>query len=261
MSEHPLQFLPMYRKIAADLQREIESGQLESGQQLKTELELREQYSASRNTVRDAIRWLTNLGLVETRPGQGTFVTRTITPYTTVISDEHSQDGIELEVFVSNMEREGRHIHVTEPRVEIQRASDELADQLGIDEGQPVISRHQQVSIDGIPWCQQATFYPMDFVNRGALQLIETKNLDSGVLAYLKNAIGVRQMSWSDLITARAPQGGESDFFSLPDSGRVPVLEIRRTGYDQSGRPMRLSITVFPADRNKFMYKEGHKPT
>ena len=45
---------PMYRQIADDLRGQIESGELEPGQQLRTELELRERYEASRNTVRDA---------------------------------------------------------------------------------------------------------------------------------------------------------------------------------------------------------------
>jgi DNA-binding GntR family transcriptional regulator len=58
---------PMYRQIAEDLRAQIESGKLRPGQQLRTELELREHYGASRNTVRDAIKWLISLGLVETR--------------------------------------------------------------------------------------------------------------------------------------------------------------------------------------------------
>ena len=59
---------PMYQQIADDLRRQIEAGTLEPGKQLPTELELREKYSASRNTVRDAIKRLAGLGLVESRP-------------------------------------------------------------------------------------------------------------------------------------------------------------------------------------------------
>ena len=79
---------PMYRQIAEDLRAQIESGKLEGGMQLLTELELRERYGASRNTVRDAIKWLMNLGLVETRPGQGTFVVQKIAPFVTTLSDD-----------------------------------------------------------------------------------------------------------------------------------------------------------------------------
>jgi Bacterial regulatory proteins, gntR family len=61
---------PIYRTIAEDLRRQIEAGELRPGQQLLTENELRDYYGASRNTIRDAIKWLVTRGLVETRPGQ-----------------------------------------------------------------------------------------------------------------------------------------------------------------------------------------------
>ena len=78
---------PMYRQIAEDLRQKIESGELGHGDQLPTELELREQYDASRNTVRDAVKWLITRGLVETRPGQGTFVVEKIDPFVTTLSE------------------------------------------------------------------------------------------------------------------------------------------------------------------------------
>jgi GntR family transcriptional regulator len=54
---------PMYRQIAEDLRAQIDSGGLRPGQQLRSELELREHYGASRNTVRDAIKWLRGIQL------------------------------------------------------------------------------------------------------------------------------------------------------------------------------------------------------
>ena len=79
---------PMYRQIAEDLRRQIEDGELLPGAQLRTELELRERYNASRNTVRDAIKLLITRGLAETRPGQGTFVVETIVPYVTSLTGD-----------------------------------------------------------------------------------------------------------------------------------------------------------------------------
>ena len=78
---------PMYRQIADDLRRQIEARRAcRPGAQLRTELELREKYEASRNTVRDAIKWLVTRGLVETRPGQGTFVVEKIVPFVTTLT-------------------------------------------------------------------------------------------------------------------------------------------------------------------------------
>src|ERR1039458_4474267 len=84
---------PMYRQIADDLRRQIEAGELPPGVQLRTELELREEYNASRNTVRDAVKWLITRGLVETRPGQGTFVVQKIDPFVTTLSKDPETGG------------------------------------------------------------------------------------------------------------------------------------------------------------------------
>src|SRR5271157_5507403 len=53
---------PMYREIADELRQQIESGEFEAGKQLPTEQDLQKLYNASRNTIRDAIKQLINLG-------------------------------------------------------------------------------------------------------------------------------------------------------------------------------------------------------
>ena len=77
---------PMYRAIAEELRHDIESGELPPGSQLPAEFKLQDRFSASRNTVRDAIKSLVSLGLVVTRPGQGTFVAERIDPFVTTLS-------------------------------------------------------------------------------------------------------------------------------------------------------------------------------
>ena len=70
-----------YARIASDLRERITSRDIKPGGHLPTELELRDQYHASRNTVLDAIKMLKDEGLVETRPGQGWFATIRIVPF------------------------------------------------------------------------------------------------------------------------------------------------------------------------------------
>src|SRR5580698_6575182 len=114
---------PMYRRIAEDLRRQIESGELPSGAQLPTELELREQYEASRNTIRDAIKWLTALGLVETRPGQGTFVVEKIDPFVTTLTRKEGEvaEGGQSTSYLSEVGH-SRKPSSSDVRVEIQEA-------------------------------------------------------------------------------------------------------------------------------------------
>jgi GntR family transcriptional regulator len=113
---------PMYRQIAEDLRDQIESGTLAPGQQLRTQLELQEHYGASRNTISDAIRWLTNLGLVETRPGQGTFVVEEVDPFVTTLTED-PQSGLgggEGTSYLSEVSERNRKPSVSPLQVEIQ---------------------------------------------------------------------------------------------------------------------------------------------
>ena len=252
---------PMYQEIADQLRRRIESGEFESGQ-LPTEQELQLQYSASRNTIRDAIKQLTTLGLVETRPGQGTFVVPPIDPFVTTLTGNPgtARGGDEGASYASEISDEQREPSFSLVVVEIQDATPEVASGLWIEPGDEVISRHQRRSVDGTPWSLQTSFYPGEFADRGADRLRRSKNFDEGAVAYLEETIGVRQVGYRDWLTVRAPNATEAQFFKLPKDGRIAVYEIFRTGYDGNGRPMRLTVTVFPADRNQFIIDVGDVP-
>jgi GntR family transcriptional regulator len=259
---------PMYRRIADDLRRKIEAGELGPGAQLKTEAELGDEYGdeygqdgkVSRNTVRDAIKLLVNSGLVETRPGQGTFVVRKVKPFVSRLTTDPEAGGVEDKVYRSEVERRGRTPQETVPRVEVQSASALVASHLGIAEGTMVISRYQQRFIDGTPWSLQTTFYPMEFVTRGSPELLVAKNIEDGVVKYLEATLGVRQVGWRDTIIGRPADMIERAFFSLSDKVQVAIFDFRRTSFDEHGKPIRFTVTVYPADRNQFEMEAGRVP-
>jgi GntR family transcriptional regulator len=248
----------MYRQIAEVLQGKIESGELARGSQLPTELDLREQYDASRNTVRDAIKWLTTRGLVETRPGQGTFVTERIIPFVTTLSGGVA--GGDEGVYLAEVVASSRRPHISEPRVEIQRASQVVAEALLIEPGAQLVSRHQRRFIDDIPWSLQTSFYPMTLVEKGATKLIEAIDIQGGAVAYLARECGVNQIAYRDTISVRPPNENETTFFKLPADGRVAVFTVFRVGYDQNGDRFRLTITIYPTDRNRLLFNVGPVP-
>jgi GntR family transcriptional regulator len=253
--------LPLYRQIADELLLKIESGEMgKDGAPLPTELELREHYGASRNTVRDAVKWLMTRGVVETRPGQGTFVVQKIVPFVTPLRFD-SGFGDEGSTFYSDeVTARLRTPLVSDPRIEIQAASGAVADELELPDGAQVISRHQRRFIDDIPWSLQTSFYPMSFVAQGATRLLQAKDMPDGTVRYLEQTLGVSQAGWRDKITVRAPDMIESAFFKLPDDGRIAVFEIQRTAFAKTGKPIRLTVTTYPADRNQFMVTTGEVP-
>src|SRR5258708_37816097 len=98
----------------------------------------------------------------------------------------------------------------------------------------------------------QTSFYPLDFVLRGASRLLEAANIDEGTVNYLEESLQGKQVGYRDLIAVRAPDRDEVTFFRLPDDGRVPAVVILRTGFAERSAGLvafRLTDRVFPADR------------
>jgi GntR family transcriptional regulator len=248
---------PMYQQIAEDLQNQIESGALAPGSQLPTEIELRERYEASRNTIRDAIKRLTSLGLIETRPGQGTFVTAAVDPFVTVLTgDPKVGVGVgEGATYLSEVNSKDRQASTTTPRVEVQTGLDAITKRLRVPANTQLVSRHQQRYIDGFPWSLQTSFYPMGFIESGATKLLMAEDIGEGTVQYLAKAIGLSQIGYRDWVTARRPDAVEQSFFRISHDSMV--FEIFRTGFDQHKEPMRVTVTVFPTDRNQFIVNVG----
>lgn len=252
---------PKYQRIADDLHHQIKSGDLRPGAQLPTEADLGEMYQASRNTIRDAVKRLISLGLVETRPGQGTFVTAEIDPLVTTLtgSPDHRLGGDEEIAYLSAANRDHRKPRVTTPRVEIRIPTENVTARLRIRPGTQVVSRHQQRLIDEVPFSRQTSFYPMEFITSGkALQLLMAEDMPEGALRYLEDSMGLKQVGYRDWITARLPDLEEQAFFRVPHD--ATVFEIFRTSFDQNGTPLRVTVTVFPADRNQFLVNVGEVP-
>ncbi len=66
-------------KIALNLEKAILKGEYPSGSRFPPERELAERYQVSRSTIREAVGMLAQLGLVETLPQSGTYVSNYLT--------------------------------------------------------------------------------------------------------------------------------------------------------------------------------------
>ncbi len=251
-----------WRSIAEDLTKKIESGELDPGSRLPTELELQDEYGASRNTVRDALKWLIQRQLVVTHAGKGTFVERKITPFAVELSAGRGPGpgGGEGSAYVASAQVQNRRSHASDPRVEIRQATRDVARQLRVPEKSRVVSRHQERFLDDNPWSLQTSFYPMDFVTKGAERLVDAVDVEEGVVKYLEDKLGLEQVGYQDLISVRTPGQGELIFFELPENAGVTVIELSRTAYATTGDPIRHTVTVYPADRNLLYYNIGDVP-
>ena len=70
----PIKSTRIYEEIVRQIKGMIAEGRLKSGDQLPPERDLAEKFLVSRTSVREALRALESVGLIEIRPGEGTFV-------------------------------------------------------------------------------------------------------------------------------------------------------------------------------------------
>lgn len=70
----PIKSTRIYEEIVRQVKTMIAEGRLTSGDRLPPERDLAEKFLVSRTSVREALRALESLGLIEIRPGEGTFV-------------------------------------------------------------------------------------------------------------------------------------------------------------------------------------------
>jgi GntR family transcriptional regulator len=240
--------------IADDLRRDIEAGMYQPGDRLPTEKELAKSEHAHRSTVREAMSQLTKLGLIEARAGLGTFVRREIVPFITDLSEGTATIGNNPDdIYYTEVRAQGRKPEADDPIVEMQMADAEKAAALNLEVGSHIISRHQPRFIDGRPYSMQTTFYELKLVTEhGASRLLLPIDIGEGTTQYLRE-LGIEQVGYRDVITVRPPDQNEIAFFQLGEDAPPAMFQAMRTSYDSAGRPVRLSLTVYPTDRNKFV--------
>ncbi len=71
----PIERSKLYEQIVDQIQGRILRGELKAGDKLLPERELAASFGASRTAVREALKTLAQMGLVDMRPGRGTIVT------------------------------------------------------------------------------------------------------------------------------------------------------------------------------------------
>lgn len=86
---------PRYRQLADIIRAAIEQGLLTDNQALPSERELAEKYEVSRDTVRKAVRYLEERGVIYSDHGRGTFVAPALVRRMSRFIDSFSQDTLQ----------------------------------------------------------------------------------------------------------------------------------------------------------------------
>lgn len=243
-------------RITDDLRRQIKSGALKPGDGIGTTQQLAGEYQVGRATIREAFAILTGEGLLVSGKGYGVRVRKQPERLTwdlgferrsALAAAEDDDSPADGDWWDEMVRRQGR-----KPRQDVELSflpgpPPEVAALLEWDAKTVVRSRVRYV--DGTPAMLATSYFPFDVAEGTPLAEPGDVHARGGVLAAYGHPQAV--IRWTS--TARMPSAEEAAKLDMLRG--VPVHEVTFTGYEEKnlefpdGRPVRVMVTIAPADR------------
>lgn len=251
MSFNPADTRPLYQQLASLLRGQIQSGELPPGARVPTESQLSAQYTASRNTVRQALDVLRNEGLVISQQGRGSFV-RGEPPmryYASLTGSRSRRLASRRDTFSQQVEAQGKRARQVST-VEVVPALTEIASHLELNEGEPVAVRRRIMYADDEPLQLGDSYYPLDIVQGS--EIMNEADIARGTDQVLEE-LGHVPTHYEDEITWRMPSVEEATKLHL--GAGIPVGRLLRTSIDQNRRPIEVYEVILPGNRHVLLYE------
>jgi DNA-binding GntR family transcriptional regulator len=225
--------IPLYYQVATRLEAMIESGELPVGSRLENELDLADQLRVSRPTMRRAISYLVERGLLVRKRGVGTQVVQ-----------PKVRRPVELSSLYDDLQKSGRSPRTKVLGLEVRPASDALAQTLGVPDGTPVTHVERLRYAGDEPLALMHNVLPPDVLH------IDAEDLQQHGLYELLRSAGCEPRMASEVIGARAATAAEARV--LHEARGAPLLTMHRTAWDRSGRVVEYGSHVYRASLYSF---------
>lgn len=222
--------MPLYFQVAQHLEAEILAGRLPTGSRLDNEVRIAEHLRVSRPTVRAALRYLVDRGLLVRRPGVGTVVTK-----------EKVDRGVGLTSLFDDLVQAEKRPSTHVLRNEVIEVPERVAHALGVGVDHLVLFLERLRYVDGEPIALMHNFLP------AGLASLSNSMLEKHGLYELLRAAGIRPIRATQRMSAKNASAAEAEL--LGESRRAALLTMERTTYDQAGRAIEFAEHVYRASR------------
>jgi DNA-binding GntR family transcriptional regulator len=218
--------VPLYFQVAQQIESMIDRGELTPGAKLENEIQLADQIGLSRPTMRQAIQYLVDKGLLVRKRGVGTQVV-------------HGQ--VKRTVELSSLYDDLRHAHQNPATrvlaADVVAATDDIAAALRVAPGEGVLRLERLRYANDEPLAILQNWLPV-----GLADLTRERLEKQGLYELLRSA-GVHLRVASQRIGARAATSREANL--LTERRGAPLLTMSRTTYDDSSRAVEYSTHVY----------------
>jgi DNA-binding GntR family transcriptional regulator len=225
--------VPLYFQVAQHLQQAIESGAIAAGERLDNEIQLAQELGLSRPTMRQALQYLVDKGLLVRKRGVGTLV-----------AQAKLHRPIELTSLYEDLDGSGQRPTTQVLSNTVEPAGSAVATALGIDEGADVVVLHRLRRAHDEPIARMINYLPVGLIE------LTTEALERRGLYQLLRARGIRPHAAAQTIGARTADAAEARL--LNETRRAPLLTMERTAYDSEGRGIEHGSHIYRASRYTF---------
>ncbi len=225
--------VPLYFQVAQHLEHLIESGAYPPGTRLDNEIQLADQLGLSRPTMRRAIEYLVDRGLLVRKRGVGTQVVR-----------PKVRRPVELSSLYDDLAAAGKQPRTQILSFELQEPSEVVAEALGLDDGAQVYAIRRLRFTGDEPLSIMSNFVPAGLVRLDARGLERT-----GLYAMIR-AAGVNLKIATQTIGGRAARAAEARL--LAEHPGAALLTMTRVAYDETGRAVEYGSHLYRASMYTF---------
>jgi GntR family transcriptional regulator len=225
--------VPLYFQVAQHLENSINSGAIPVGTLIQNEVDLAASMGLSRPTMRRAMQHLVDKGLVVRRRGIGT---RVVQP--------KLRRPLELTSLYDDLASAGREPTTQVLSFETVEAHAEVAEQLEVEEGSPVLELVRLRSAGGEPIAnltnylpeRLATFAEEDLSDHGLYDLIRRQGI---VLHSATQTLGARNATAAESRLLDEPRG-------------AALITAQRVTYDDHGSAVEFGRHIYASSRYTF---------
>ncbi|MFI6503009.1 GntR family transcriptional regulator [Nonomuraea typhae] len=220
--------VPLYFQVAEQIAEAIRRGDLAPGSRLDNEIMLADRLGLSRPTIRQAIQYLVDKGLLVRKRGVGTQVV-------------HGQvkRSVELTSLYDDLRRAGQEPATRVLTLEPRPVPGEIAALLGVEAGAEGLYLERVRFASGEPLAVLHNWLPL------GLAPLKAAELEKRGLYELLRGAGVRMRVANQRIGARAASPSEAKL--LGERRGAPLLTMVRTTYDDQGRAVEYGSHVYRA--------------
>ncbi len=233
--------LPLYFQIESILRSKILAGELKEGDRLPPEYELSKQFGVSPLTVRQALSFLVEEGLLDRKPGIGTLVKKNLDEKITL-----NLSGAIDELLLIGMETEIRYI-----RSEIIRKLDKPRKYLRLRERDPIFFIEKVRDWKGVPIMVIREYAPQSLLGSSS----EDEKTIPSLYFILTQHKGLVLKEVAQTIESSIADQEIASLLQIEMGS--PLFYVERTFFEESGLPILFQVTFTRAEYFKFSVHLG----